>query len=71
MRVGFLMLAAGVVLDLGYHALAAADLGTTSHSGAAATAIHALVLAGMAVTFGGLLQIAFRPQGAVRRKETE
>ncbi len=71
MRAGFLVLAAGVALDLGYHALAAAGVGTASLSGGVATAIHAVVLAGMAVTFGGLLQIAFRPQGAVTRKETQ
>ena len=71
MRVGFLLLAAGVALDLGYHAAAAAGLGAASHSSGVATAIHVLVLAGMAVTFAGLLQIAFKPQGAVKRKETQ
>lgn len=71
MRVGFLVLGAGIVLDLGLHALAPAGVGTASHSGVVATAIHALVLAGMGVAFAGLLQIAFRPQGAATRKETQ
>jgi hypothetical protein len=71
MRGGFVLLAAGVVLDLAYHALAAVNGTDISHSGVLAMAIHAVVLAGMVMTFGGLLQVAFRPQGAVARKETQ
>jgi hypothetical protein len=70
MRAGFVLLGAGVVLDLVLH-LGAAFLGAeASHAGAFATTIHGLVLAGMAVTFAGLLQVAVRPQGAIRRRET-
>jgi hypothetical protein len=71
MRAGFSLLAAGVILDLGYHAFVALTRTDISHSGVLALAIHAVVLAGMAVTFGGLLQVAFRPKGAVARKETQ
>jgi hypothetical protein len=71
MRVGFLLLGLGLVLDLAYHAALALGGGVASHSSAAATAIHAVVFAGMAVTFGGLLQVAFRPQKVVDRKETQ
>ena len=71
MRVGFLLLGLGLVLDLAYHAVLALGGGSASHSGGAATAIHAVVFAGMAVTFGGLLQVAFRPQKVVDRKETQ
>ena len=71
MRLGFLLLGLGLALDLGYHAALAIGGGQASHSSAAATAIHAVVLGGMAVTFGGLLQVAFRPHKVVNRKETE
>ena len=70
MRAGFVLLGAGVVLDLGFHLGAALTGADASHAGGVAAAIHGLVLAGMAVTFGGLLQVAFRPQGTVERKET-
>ena len=65
-----MLLGAGVVLDLVFHLAAAVTGADASHSGGVATTIHGLVLAGMAVTFGGLLQVAFRPQGAIRRKGT-
>ncbi len=70
MRAGFVLLGAGVVLDLVFHLAAALVDVDGSHAGGVATTIHGLVLAGMAVTFEGLLQVAFRPQGATRRKET-
>lgn len=71
MRAGFKLLGAGVALDLGLHLAAALAGVDTSHAGGVATAIHVLVLVGMAVTFADLLQVAFRPQGAVERKETQ
>ena len=71
MRAGFFLLVAGVVLDLVFHLLAALTETEASHSSGIATAIHVLVLAGMLVSFGGLLQVAFRPKGAVRRKGTQ
>lgn len=70
MRLGFLLLGLGLFLDLAYHAVLAIGGGDASHSSGAATAIHTVVLAGMAVTFGGLLQFALRPQKVVDRKET-
>ncbi|MDQ3957441.1 MAG: hypothetical protein M3273_03870 [Actinomycetota bacterium] len=70
MRGGFVLLGAGVVLDLVFHLAAAFTDADASHSGGVATTIHVLVLVGMAVTFGGLFQVAFRPQGAARRRET-
>ena len=70
MRAGFVLLGAGVVLDLVFHLAAALTDADASHAGGVATTIHGLVLVGMAVTFGGLLQVAVRPQGATRRKET-
>nr|QEO74148.1 hypothetical protein [uncultured bacterium] len=71
MRGGSALLGAGVVLDLAFHAVAVFTGGDASHAAGFAATIHALVLAGMAVTFGGLLQVAFRPQGTARRKETQ
>ena len=71
MRLGFLLLGLGLAFDLAYHAVLALAGGEASHSSVGATAIHAVVLAGMAVTFGGLLQVAFRPQKVVNRKETQ
>jgi hypothetical protein len=71
MRLGFSLLALGLALDLAYHAVLALGGGEASHSSVAATAIHAVVFAGMAVTFGGLLQVAFRPQKVVEGKETQ
>jgi hypothetical protein len=71
MRLGFLLLGLGLALDLAYHAVLAIGGVGASHSTVAATAIHAVVLAGMAVTFGGLLQVAIRPQRVVTRKETQ
>jgi len=71
MRLGFLLLGLGLAFDLAYHAVLAIGEGGASHSNVAATAIHAVVLAGMAVTFGGLLQVAIRPQRVVTRKETQ
>lgn len=71
MRLGFLLLGLGLALDLAYHAVLALGGGDASHSSVAATAIHAVVLAGMTVTFGGLLQVAFRPQKAVNRKDRQ
>lgn len=68
MRPGFLLLGAGAVLDVAYHALAA-TAGSASHSGGLATAIHVVVLAGMVVTFAGVIRVGFRPQGAAERKE--
>ena len=70
MRAGFGLLAAGLVLDLVFHLAAVFTDAGPSHAGGVATTIHALVLAGMLVTFAGVLQVAFRPQGAVTRKET-
>lgn len=70
MQGGFVLLGAGVLLDLVFHVLAASIGTDASHSGGVAGAIHALALTGMVVTFGGLLLVAFRPQGAVRRKDT-
>ncbi len=69
MRLGFLLLGVGLVLDLAFHAVLAVGGGDASHSSVGATAIHAVVLAGMAVTFGGLLRFAIRPQRIVDRKE--
>lgn len=69
MRLGFLILGLGLALDLAFHAVLAVGGGDASHSSVGATAIHAVVLAGMAVTFGGLLQFAFRSQGIVNGKE--
>jgi hypothetical protein len=71
MRLGFLLLGLGLALDLAYHAALAIGVGDTSHSSVVATAIHVVVLAGMAVTFGGLLQVAFRPPKVANRKETQ
>lgn len=71
MRAGFSLLAAGVVLDFAIHVTAALTESVVSHSSGVAAAIHGLVLAGMLVSFGGLLQVAFRPKGIVRRKETQ
>ena len=70
MRAGFVLLGAGVALDLVFHLAAALTGADASHAGGVAMTIHGLVLVGMAVTFGGLLRVAFRPQGATRRKET-
>lgn len=70
MRGGFGLLAGGLALDLLFHLFAAFTEADASRAGGVATAIHALVLAGMVVTFAGVLQIAVRPQGAVGRKET-
>ena len=66
-----MLLGAGVVLDLVLHLAAALTGSDVSHAGGVATTIHGLVLVGMVVTFGGLLQVAVRPQGAIRRKETQ
>ena len=71
MRLGFLLLGLGLALDLAYHAVPVIGGGHASHSTVAATAVHAVVLAGMAVTFGGLLQVAMRPQKVANRKETQ
>lgn len=71
MRVGFFLLGLGLALDVAYHAALAVDGGEATHTSFAATAIHAVVLVGMAVTFGGVLQVAFRPQKVVDRKETQ
>lgn len=71
MRLGFLLLGLGLALDLVYHVALAIGRGEASHSSVAATTIHAVVLAGMAMTFGGLLQVAFRPHKVVNRKETQ
>lgn len=71
MRAGFLLLAVSLVADGAYHVIAAIGPASASHSGTVATAVHVVVLAGMAVTFAGVLQVAFRPQGAVRGKETQ
>lgn len=71
MRLGFSLLGLGLLLDLAYHAALAVVGGEASHSDAAATAIHAVVLAGMAMTFGGLLQVAFKARKVVNRKETQ
>lgn len=71
MRLGFFLLGLGVALDLAYHAAVAVGEGGASHSSGAAMVIHAVVLAGMAVTFGGLVQVAFRPQKTVNRKESK
>ena len=71
MRLGFLLLGLGLALDLVYHATLAIAGEAASHSDVAATAVHGVVLAGMAVTFGGLLQVAFRPHKVVNRKETQ
>jgi hypothetical protein len=71
MRAGGLLLALGLLLDVVYHGLSALGVGDASHSGVVATAVHGVVLAGMVVTFGGLLQVAFRPQVTARRKETQ
>ncbi|HEV2756540.1 MAG TPA: hypothetical protein VG318_12290 [Actinomycetota bacterium] len=70
MRGGFAVLAGGALLDLVFHAATALSGADAAHAGDVATAIHALVLAGMCVTFAGVLQVALRPQGAVTRKET-
>jgi hypothetical protein len=70
-RLGFLLLGVGLALDLAYHALVALGGARASHSGAFATSVHAVVLAGMAVTFAGLLQVALRTQGILKRKETQ
>lgn len=70
MQAGFLLLAAGVVLDLAFHVSAAVTGAAASHAGGVATTIHGLVLVGMTVTFAGLLQVALRPKRATRRKET-
>ncbi|HEX2240675.1 MAG TPA: hypothetical protein VHJ82_06000 [Actinomycetota bacterium] len=70
MRAGFLLLGLGLALDLAYHFLSVAlGSGEPSHSGAFATALHTLVLGGMAVTFGGLLHFALSSHRAVDRKE--
>ena len=71
MRAGFSLLVAGVVLDLVFHVIATLTETEASRSNGLATAIHGLVLVGMLVSFVGLLQVAFRPKGAVRRKETQ
>ena len=71
MRLGFLLLGLGLALDLAYHAASAIGGGAASHSSLAATSIHAVVMVGMVVTFGGLLQVAFRPQKVVDRKEKQ
>jgi hypothetical protein len=71
LRLGFLLLGLGLALDLAYHAVLAIGGGHSSHSTMTATAVHALVFAGMAVTFGGLLQVAMRPQKVANRKETQ
>jgi hypothetical protein len=70
MRMGFILLALGVGLDLAYHALAALGGGDASHSSVFASGVHGLVLVGMGVTFGGLLQVAVKPQRNAERKET-
>ena len=70
MRAGFGLLAAAVALDVVFHLAAVLTDAGASHAGGVATTIHALVLVGMCVTFAGVLQVAFRPQGAVTRKET-
>ena len=69
MRLGFLLLGVGLALDLGYHAALAFAGGDASHSSAFATAVHAVVLVGMAASFGGLLQVAIKPKSVVTRKE--
>ena len=69
MRLGFLLLGLGLALDLGYHATFAIAGGDASHSSAFATAVHAVVLGGMAIAFGGLLQVAITPKNVVPRKE--
>jgi hypothetical protein len=71
MRLGFLLLGLGLGLDLAYHAALALGGGHASHSSVFATSVHVVVLVGMAVTFGGLLQVAIRPQRAVNRKERQ
>lgn len=72
MRLGFGLLAVGLVLDLAYHAvLALGGGGAASHSGAFPDSVHAVVLAGMAVTFAGVLQVAFKPERIVKRKESQ
>jgi len=71
MRAGFYLLGFGLLLDLAYHLVAALAGADVSHSSVFATAVHGVVLAGMVVTFGGLLQVAIRPQGTVIRKETQ
>ena len=72
MRLGFFLLGVGVVLDLAYHLVLAVGSGeASSHSGGFATSVHGIVLAGMAVTFGGLVQFALRPQRVVERKERQ
>ncbi|MGH2808478.1 MAG: hypothetical protein ACRDKT_14520 [Actinomycetota bacterium] len=69
MRLGFGLLGLALALDLAYHAVVVLGGGDPSHSGLVPAAIHGLVFAGMAVTFGGLLAFAIRPQAIVNRKE--
>lgn len=71
MRLGFFLLGLGLALDVAYHAVLAVGGGEATHNSLAATAIHAVVLVGMAVTFAGVLQVAFRKQKVVDRKETQ
>lgn len=70
LRLGSLLLALGLALDLGYHAALGIGGGHASHSSPFATATHVLVLIGMGVTFAGVLQVAFKRQAIVERKET-
>ena len=58
LRAGFLLLGAGAIADLAYHAFH--GWASAPHTSAEATAIHLLVLAGMTSTLAGLFLAAIR-----------
>lgn len=64
MKVGFVLLAAGGLVDLTYHAVVGIHV---EHLDGVGLASHLVVLAGMALSMAGVLQSAFQSRRRIER----